>query len=194
MPFRGNDETDTSNLLTREEAHTVYINQAGDRMDGNLDMNNHKLKNAVLTSCILDVESDSDNSIVNKAYMNNTLVNITKCIPIFINTAVNIRRARVVLTGINLNTVLTNANQVMLLFNYHPYVKQIEKTVTGNKLDIRITLEHIETIYGFTLGGLIIIFKDSEENTFTAGGLLSVRMSQSDIPTTTETIVVNPLN
>ena len=84
MPFRGNEDIDTANLLTREEAHTVYINQAGDRMDGDLDMNNQKLKNARLEGCTVPDPPETDTQLVNKAYVDTRLTGLDA---IYVNEA-----------------------------------------------------------------------------------------------------------
>ena len=66
------DEEDTANFLTRHEATIAYVNQVGDTMQGDLDINNNKLKNANLENCKCIPESAtllSDSSIVSKAYL-----------------------------------------------------------------------------------------------------------------------------
>ena len=73
MPIRITDENEsTTYFLTKPAADIHYVNQTGDTMQGDLDMNNNKLKNAMMENCkcIPDmVTLMSDYSIVNKAYL-----------------------------------------------------------------------------------------------------------------------------
>ena len=73
MPIRVTDENEsTTYFLTKPAADIHYVNQTGDTMQGDLDINNNKLMNAMMENCkcIPDmVTLMSDNSIVNKAYL-----------------------------------------------------------------------------------------------------------------------------
>jgi len=78
MPFRGNEIEipNYSNMVTREEAHTVFVNQAGDVMLGNLNMSNYKLQNAELENCSQSQLATADSHLVNKAYLDSRLIGL----------------------------------------------------------------------------------------------------------------------
>jgi hypothetical protein len=88
MPFRGNEIEipDYSNMVTREEAHTVFVNQAGDAMLGNLNMSNHKLQNAELENCSQSQLATAESHLVNKAYLDSRLTGLDS---IYVNESVD---------------------------------------------------------------------------------------------------------
>jgi len=87
MPWKGNNEImDTSELVTRTEAHVIYVNQSGDTMAGDLNMNFNKLTNAQLQDCLVHMTSASlpDDSIISKAYLDQRLTGLDA---IYVNEA-----------------------------------------------------------------------------------------------------------
>jgi hypothetical protein len=64
---------DTSNFLTKEQAHVVYVNQAGDKMEGDLDMNSYKVMNGVLDNCVVTETPSADTHLVSKSYLDSRL-------------------------------------------------------------------------------------------------------------------------
>ena len=80
MPWRGSNETtDTSELVTRTEAHVIYVNQSGDAMTGDLNMNFNKLTNAQLQDCLVHIptlptsSNLPDDSVISKGYLDQRL-------------------------------------------------------------------------------------------------------------------------
>ena len=86
MTHFDSDGDNTSNYLTRHEAlsmletaetqmtqknETVFLNQKGDTLEGDLDMNSNKLKNAVLENCTC-----ADNTLVSKSYLDTRLAGL----------------------------------------------------------------------------------------------------------------------
>ena len=52
MPTRITGENEsTTYYLTKPVADINYVNQSGDTMQGDLDMNNNKIKNAMMEDC-----------------------------------------------------------------------------------------------------------------------------------------------
>ena len=109
--------------------------------------------------------------VANKDYVDYQVItkgvaeHILKIIPIFVNKPINKRDAVVHINNINLGLRLQNEAQVSLLFNYHPYVIQISKVITGssgagssaNKLNISITLNHSTIINTFAISGFVVV-------------------------------------
>lgn len=65
MPYRGSeDSVDSTELMARVEAHSVFVNQSGDIMQGELNMNNKRLTGLLAPS--------SNSDAANKEYVDIT--------------------------------------------------------------------------------------------------------------------------
>ncbi len=81
MTWRYNEDTKT---LTKDEANLVFVNQVGDTMTGDLDMNSKILKNAVLQNCVIHTTPRLDNHPITKNYLDQRL---RKLDTIYVNEA-----------------------------------------------------------------------------------------------------------
>ena len=99
-------------------------------------------------------------------------------IPITVSISVPRKQAYIYVTGINLNIILDDSRQVVVVFNYHPFVKQIEKEVTGgrgviNKLRLIITVHHTQQIGEINLHGIIAVMRGYTTDSINNGGKLT---------------------
>ena len=87
---------DTSKFMTNNKADMTYINESGDKMNGILDMNNHKILN------VSNPEDDGD--CCNKRFIENIIYNITKTIGILEEKWKQINKTLDNLTSLRLST------------------------------------------------------------------------------------------
>ena len=70
MPTRITDEHEsTTYYLTKPVADIHYVNQTGDTLQGDLDVSNNKIKNAMLEDCKCVPTLMDNYSLVYKAYL-----------------------------------------------------------------------------------------------------------------------------
>ena len=70
MPTRITDEHEsTTHYLTKPVADINYVNQTGDTLQGDLDVGNNKIKNAMLEDCKCVPTLMDNYSLVYKAYL-----------------------------------------------------------------------------------------------------------------------------
>ncbi len=60
-------------LITRPIGDIRYVNQAGDSMEGDLDLNSNKLKKAEFEECLIHTTPVNDEHLVNKQYLDQRL-------------------------------------------------------------------------------------------------------------------------
>lgn len=129
MPIR--IDPDSSNLdlnsavgLTKSAADVHYVNQSGDRMKGDLDLDNHKIENAVLDNCILlETPEPTANSLINKAYLDSRLAGLDA---IYVNESGDtmegeLRMTRSKITGLPNPTEDTDAVNKKYVDRYRSY-------------------------------------------------------------------------
>ena len=255
MPVRLDDDDDsnTSNFISKPVADVHYVNQTGDIMEGDLNLNNNKILNAELKNCTVSTQPTLGNELVNKNYLDTRLSTLDSIYvnesgdtlkgyinmgshriinlkdPVNLRDAVNKKYAdqyktHFTLEATNLSVIkpitmqsnkITNLgqptddndaatklyvdtnkysgpkilsinideiipgigaeilisdidlgisdesrltiNDVHLIFNYHPFVKQISRSIRENKLNLTINVEHSSDIGQFNLNGIIIV-------------------------------------
>jgi hypothetical protein len=139
-----------------------------------INMDNYGITNLGEPSAAQDAATKYyvDHSLRTFDVTNQILQVVPRIIPIAIDRTINRKHALVLVSDIELNV---NTGQVVLIFNYHPYVKQIEKVLANAKLTITITLEHTAQIGRFILGGIVMI-----QETVNSGGTVSDQPSEAE--------------
>ena len=113
MPIRITDENEsTTYFLTKQTGDIQYVNQSGDTMQGDLDMNSNKITN-------LKYPTDAGDA-ASKLYVDLNLARVTfpfKIIPLHINKVVTTSRVILVTEELEAPGII-NASQVFVIAHH----------------------------------------------------------------------------